>query len=139
LVKSAAPCANCAGRGIVEVPATEGRGDGLYRLCAVCHNAAGIRAPLSTAATPTLRATDVSGERREAAKAAPRVSFQEAIAKRQSAADAIDALVQKNIELARDAAPGARERALSRVLKSAEGRRLYALYDEAAHLASRSF
>jgi len=153
-VKSALPCSKCAGRGIVEVPESEGRGAGLYRICAVCHNSAGIRAPLSTAPTPTLHAADVSGQPREARKSgAPgasvdfgpsaiskgRAAFQKACETRDGAYAKLVELAEADRIVARDVGPFARERALSRILKSAEGKRLYSEYNDAANDAARSY
>jgi hypothetical protein len=137
-------CEVCHGAGLTAVSENEGKGPNLFRLCPACRNSGASRAGLSSSPTPYnpwASPRDVSGQRRETSKALnppPVVSFESAIAKRESAAAELERLVEQDRQLARDVEPGARERAVVRVLKSARGKELYNAYDLASYQAQRA-
>jgi hypothetical protein len=127
-------CPTCQGRGFVPVSASEGRGTDLFRLCRDCMNSGATRSPLTT---PERSLTDLSGGEPRYTKAAPRVSYDVAIRKQADAYAKIQALAEQE-----RLAGGCRishEVALSKILKTTTGKRLYAEYDQAAHEASTAY
>jgi hypothetical protein len=134
-VRKAAPCSGCKGAGYVPVDATEAPWPGQhFKLCPTCHASGGVRTPVAD--TRTLVAQEVSGERREAAKAAPRVSFTAAIAKRDSAYSALQQLARE--ERAIRGGTITPEAAMAKILRSPEGRRLYEEFDQGQYDAARA-
>jgi len=149
----AAPCVTCGGRGIVEVPETEGRGAGLLRLCPSCHASGGVRVPMSVPTrTEWNTAVDVtgSGEARKSGAPGASVDFGRPAAVSKSAAAFAKAVERKNsayselrklAEREREISGGrlSPEAALSKILRTPEGKALYRSFDEAGFDAARHF
>ena len=127
------PCPTCSGSGMVPVPLSEGRGPDLFRLCPQCRNSGGVRSPLSVNSGQAMRAPDVTGVSPdsvgEGGLQKVRISRSAAFAKRQSAYDKLQALAEREYDVAGGRI--SRAVAVDKALRTEAGRRAYQEYDQA--------